>query len=283
MGLAPDIIVPLLDTAQQYIHAGRVNSIRFSTRPDTINEHVLAIIDGYSIAAVELGVQSMADDVLRKSGRGHTADDTVNAIHLLKNKYRVGIQMMVGLPGDSDEKSLASARKIVDLKPGFVRIYPTLVLDHSPLAEWYKKGLYQPLEIGPCVRLVKKLYMTFQDNGIPVIRMGLQGSEDLDERSILAGPFHPAFGHLVHAGLFLDKALKIIETQYPDAKNIQIQAHPRSVSKMRGDKNSNVKILKKKFRLDHIEVVSNERILEDGLRVIQTDPLTRHNHSRCLS
>jgi histone acetyltransferase (RNA polymerase elongator complex component) len=121
--------------------------------------------------------------------------------------------MMVGLPGDSDARALTTARKIADLDPDFVRIYPTVVVENSCLAQWFKKGKYLPLSLEDAVTLVKKIYLLFKQEGIEVIRMGLQASDDLEDGStVLAGPYHPAFGHLVYSEVFWDKALAAIES-----------------------------------------------------------------------
>jgi len=180
LGLEPGYIKDVLAEATRFVVAGKVDGIRFSTRPDTIDPQRLNILKPFPIAAIEIGAQSMDDQVLSAANRGHTAADTEKGVTLLKsNNYEVGIQMMVGLPGDDEAKSLATGRAIAALGPGFVRIYPTVVVAGSLLAELYRKGDYMPWPLDRCVTLVKKLYLGFQDNNIAVIRMGLQPSKDL--------------------------------------------------------------------------------------------------------
>ena len=160
LGLTIGEIKSWLDLAGEFASQGLVDGIRFSTRPDTIDDVRLDILESYPVSTVELGVQSMDDRVLAQSGRGHTAADSIRAVASLKERgMSVGLQMMVGLPGDSETRSLATARKIADLRPDCVRIYPTVVVANSRLARWYQQGDYQPLVLEDAVTLVKMVYL----------------------------------------------------------------------------------------------------------------------------
>ena len=269
LGLKKDYIRILLDETTKFVKNKKVDSIRFSTRPDTISHKPLDIIKDYPVSTVEIGVQSMDDQVLAMAKRGHSALDTENATALLKEKnYYVGMQMMVGLPGDDETKSLFTAQKIASLSPDFVRIYPTLVLAHSRLAVWYRNGEYTPWSLSRCVSLVKKLYLFFKSKKIPVIRMGLQASEDLAKDTIiLAGPYHPAFGHMVYSEIFMDMAVSILEAKKGSCDKIIITVHPRSISKIRGLKNKNVQTLKKKFQIKTLEIIPDASLAEDTLAI----------------
>ena len=269
LGMPADKIKRLLAEAAEFVMTGRVNNIRFSTRPDTIDSQRLDWIKDFPVKTIELGVQSMDERVLSDTKRGHSAEDTEKAIQLLKKlNYEVGVQLMVGLPGDTPERSIASAKRVVRLKPHFIRIYPTLVLAGSPLAAWYKKGNYGPLSLEEAVRQVKDLYLLFKDKNISVIRMGLQASEDLENGStILAGPYHPAFGHLVYSEIFLDMAVAQIESSALNTESISIRTNPSNVSKLRGLRNRNIEILKKKFGFESIAIIPNDALAQDQLTV----------------
>jgi histone acetyltransferase (RNA polymerase elongator complex component) len=246
-----------------------VDGIRFSTRPDTINERSLGIIKDYPVRTVELGVQSMDDQVLALAGRGQSASDTVRAVEQLKERhFSIGLQMMVGLPGDDETGALTTAQKIIDLAPDFVRIYPTLVVANSRLAGMYKSGDYAPLSLEEGVSQVKKIYLRFKKEGIAVIRMGLQASDDLENgTTVLAGPYHPAFGHMVHAEIFLDMAIAAIESASSRKETLTIFVNPRSISKMRGLNNSNIKRLQSRFQLMSLAVKPDASIPEDSLKI----------------
>jgi histone acetyltransferase (RNA polymerase elongator complex component) len=269
LGLTPEEIKSLLELAGEFVSRGLVDGIRFSTRPDTIDASRLDILANYPVSMVELGVQSMDDRVLAQSGRGHTASDTIRAVTSLKKRQiDVGLQMMVGLPGDSETQSLASARKIADLRPDCVRIYPTVVVANSRLARWYQQGEYQPLSLEDAVTLVKKVCLLFQHEGINVIRMGLQATKDLAEGStVLAGPHHPAFGHLVYSEIFYDTALAAIASVGFRKDSLSIYVNPRNISKMRGLNNSNIKKLKKQFRFDSVNVRPDNSLGDDDVRI----------------
>ena len=269
LGLPIAEIKSWLDLAGEFVNRRLVDGIRFSTRPDTIDAARLDILENYPVSSAELGVQSMDDRVLAQSGRGHTASDTIAAVASLKARgLSVGLQMMVGLPGDSDARSQATARKIADLRPDCVRIYPTVVVANSQLARWYQQGKYQPLGLEDAVTLVKKVYLLFRQEGINVIRMGLQASEDLMEGStVLAGPHHPAFGHLVYSEIFYEKALAAIESAGMNANTLTILVSPRSISKMRGLRNSNIKKLEKKFKLEAVEIRPDDSLTDEEVKI----------------
>jgi len=269
LGLKSEKIKSLLDSAAEFVRDGRVDDIRFSTRPDTISERSLDILKDYPVSTVELGVQSMDDHVLELAGRGHSASDTLRAVELLKERhFSIGLQMMVGLPGDDETGALTTAQKIIDLAPDFVRIYPTLVVANSRLAGMYKSGDYAPLPLEEGVSQVKKIYLRFKKEGIAVIRMGLQASDDLENgTTVLAGPYHPAFGHMVHAEIFLDKAIAAIESASSRKEILTIFVNPRSISKMRGLNNANIKRLKEQFHFQSIEVVPDASLVAEELMI----------------
>ncbi len=269
LGLAEESIHTLLDEACRFIKQGQVDSIRFSTRPDTISSATLELIRDYPVQTVEIGAQSMDDRVLAKSRRGHTAQDTENAVKLLKvTPYEIGLQMMIGLPGDNDASTLVTARRIADFSPDFVRIYPALVLKGSPMAAWYTSGEFIPLSLDEAVERVKSLYLFFQERAIPVIRMGLQASDTLNsDKTVLAGPYHPAFGHLVLSSIFLDRAVELLKKRDPSSNRVVLKVRPENISRMRGQNNQNVKMLKRQFQLETIDVMPDAEMSGDDIRL----------------
>ncbi|MDY6823205.1 MAG: radical SAM protein [Thermodesulfobacteriota bacterium] len=267
LGLTPSAILYLLKTAQAFIDSGHIHSIRFSTRPDTIGTETLDMIRNYSVSTIELGVQSMDDKVLSLSKRGHTAADSAQALELLKTAgYVTGVQIMPHLPGDDGSQSLKTAEALVAFRPDMARLYPTVVLSGSPLARHYRQGRYQAATLADAITLAKKIYLIFAKNSIPVIRMGLQASESLAEaRTILAGPYHPAFGHLVRSALYRDMAMQALQ-QGPSVGNpLTLRLHPAVESVMRGMKNTNLERLKKEFRLEAIRIITDDTIPTDSL------------------
>ena len=269
LGQKKDAVRRLLDHTQKSVVDGPIDSIRFSTRPDTIDREHLDVVSDYPVSTVEIGVQSMDDRVLAMAKRGHTAEDTVTAVMRLKERgYTIGLQTMVGLPGDDETGSYFTAQRIAELAPDFVRIYPTIVLENSRLGRWYSQGKYTPWPLERCVSHVKDLYLYYKSEAIPVIRMGLQASGDLEDGAVrLSGPYHPAFGHMVHAEIFLDMAAEVLEKQCALDDTVTINVHPRSVSKMRGLKNKNVDALQKRFRIRSLKIVPDPSIPEDRLAV----------------
>ncbi len=281
LGMHADDIYSLLAEAAKFVELGVVDGIRFSTRPDTIDRKRLEMIQNFPVCTVELGAQSLDDQVLAISCRGHKAVDTEKAVYLLKNhNYEIGIQIMIGLPGDDEKKLMNTAQRVAHLKPDFVRIYPTVVLAGSPLAKWYQTGKYVPAALEECVTLVKQLYLLFKKNGIRVIRMGLQASEDLVEgSSILAGPYHPAFGHLVHSAIFFDKTVSALKSTEINESHIIIRIHPSNISKLRGLKNENIRKLGARFHLKSIDIIPDSTVAEDRLILINDEKLVGYKPS----
>ena len=269
LGLTSGQVKSLLGIAQTYISEGRVDSIRFSTRPETITPKRLDWLQDFSIGTIELGAQSMQNSVLQQIQRGHRAEDTINAVKRLRHsRYEIGLQMMVGLPGEGSTGFMRTGRALVKLKPEFVRIYPTLVLKNSLLARWFDKGKYSPLSLDQAVEKTKLLLRLFERHKIPVIRMGLQASAELSlDRELLAGPYHPAFGHLVHSALFLDEAIAALSKTTIGSNPVDLYTHPASISRMRGLKNSNVAILKEKFNIRNLRILQDDSLDRNELKV----------------
>ncbi len=196
-GFPMDVQEDFLKGAHRYIKSGRIDSIRISTRPDYICDETIKVLKKYGVGAVELGVQSMVNSVLRNSGRGHGGKDTVRAVRLLKEAgIKVGIQLMPGLPGDTKNTIINTARRVIILKPNFVRIYPTLVIKDTPLHDMYLMGKYKPWVLEDMVDVCQEIYKLFTRANVTIIRMGLQASKELEE-NIIAGPYHPSFRQLV--------------------------------------------------------------------------------------
>ncbi|MEI7596030.1 MAG: radical SAM protein [Bacteroidota bacterium] len=205
-GIPIDIQENYLKLVQPYIESKRVHGIRISTRPDYIDEQRLALLKKYNVIAIEMGVQSLDEEVLIFSGRGHSINDVENAVELIKKyNFELGLQMMIGLPSDTKEKSMNTAQKIVDYKPSTVRIYPTLVIKNTALEQLYNNNLYKALSIDEAVNWTKDILLLFEKNKIRVIRTGLHPSEDFTNgNTMLAGPFHASFKELVISEIWLD-------------------------------------------------------------------------------
>ena len=267
LGLASEQIQKLLDQVAPFVESKEIDGIRFSTRPDTIDKDRLNLIRPYPVSTIELGVQSMDDEILKQAGRGHTAEDTNRAVSLLQQEnYQIGLQMMTGLPGDTEALCLETARQIISLKPDFVRIYPTLVITGSPLATLYKKSKYKPQPIDECVAQLKKLYLLFEKNHIKVIRMGLQASDELDDpATVLAGPYHPALGHMVFSKIFLDSAAEKIRQKTSSNDSVTLTVHPKSLSRMQGLNKKNINILKQMFTIQCLNLATDVSLKKDDI------------------
>lgn len=259
----------LLDAAQDFVKRGGV--LRLSTRPDCISERVLNQLKSAGVRTIELGCQSMDDEVLRKSGRGHTAEDTVNAAELIKKHgFDLVLQMMTGLPGDSFEKSMYTANKLAELKPVGVRIYPTVIIRDTPLCDLWKAGKYKEHTAEEAAEWCSEILPVFKNADIPVIRLGLNPTDELSGGDAIAGAYHPALGELVYSRMFLKKARALL-SDIKKVKTVVIGTAVSDVSKMTGNKKSNVFALKQEFDIEEIKIQGISDISKDELRLIYVE------------
>lgn len=269
LGLPDHTISLCLSEASKYIRENKVDSIRFSTRPDSITNKKIELIKNFPVETIEIGVQSMDNEILTKAGRGHTAEDTIKAVRILKSAgYETGLQLMPGLPGDTEATILETTRKVILLNPDFVRIYPTIAFKGSDLEDMISTGTYSPLSLDKSVDIVKKMYLYFLKVGIPVIRMGLQSSIDFDKgEEIIDGPYHPAFGHLVFSAVFLEMAFKALSTAPTKNTELVIYVNHKDLSKMRGLKNTNISVLLETFKLSAIKVKPDISLKKNAIKI----------------
>ena len=247
----------LLGALQPFLTDGRIASIRLSTRPDAIDSAVLERLKRHRVSTVELGSQSMDDDVLARCGRDHRAEDTVRAAKLLRQGgFRVILQMMTGLPGSSPETDTETARRLIALRPDGVRIYPTVVVRDTPLCDAYGAGEYRPQTVEEAAILCARLYRMFTAAGIPVLRLGLQPTEALSGGDAVAGPYHPAFGELVKSRIFYENACALLDQT--GARAVTLLVRRDRISAMVGQKRANLRALEARYPEKRLRVAPGD-------------------------
>lgn len=264
----------LLTPAYKALKSGAIEGIRVSTRPDSISEETLALLASYGVSIVELGVQSMDDEVLCRSGRGHTSRDVLRAAALIKSwGIDLGFQMMIGLPGDTEEKDIFTASELISMKPDLVRIYPCLVLKNTRLADLHQNGDYIPLNLEQAVVCCKRLLLMFENAGINVIRIGLQPSEQINlQGDVLAGPYHPAFRELVETAAARDQVeLLLKKAGVKSAKLIEIAVPEQDISITRGHKGSNIEYFSRNHGVTDFVTVTAPELPRGTLKLISVD------------
>lgn len=259
----------LLEAAAPYITSGQVGSIRMSTRPDCLSAEMCDFLGAHGVKTVEIGAQSMHDQVLERALRGHTVADIEQSVRLLKSKqFETGVQLMVGLPGETTRSFLDGVKDVVKLAPDLVRIYPTLVLKQTELADVYQNSSWYPLSLDRAVSLAATARELFLDAGIRVIRMGLQPSNDLEEQ-LIAGPYHPAFGELV-----------ISRSWYRTIRRILVEAgRGKTVELTISDKDYSAVIGNKRKNMNRLENLANGA----GLRVKLDRTIPRGSYRHAVS
>ncbi|MCL2245795.1 MAG: radical SAM protein [Lentimicrobiaceae bacterium] len=254
-----------LNIVLPYLESGQIESLMLSTRPDYISEEILENLKRYKVETIELGVQSLDDEVLAKSGRGHNVDDVKNAAALiLKKGFKLGLQMMIGLPEDSFEKTLKTAQGIIDMGAHYTRVYPTLVIKDTPLEIIYNSGKYTPLSLEEAVEWCKHLMKLFTENKVTILRMGLHPSEGLiTGDSLVAGPFHVSFKELVLSALWKD----ILEDKLKDKKGekLTIEVASKAINAATGYQSVNKNHLLRRFSSVVFKI--NNNLIDNELNI----------------
>ena len=241
-GIPRDYMLRLLDAAKAAMERFPVyTGIRCSTRPDFIDEQIVDILKRNRVTAIELGAQSMNDNVLSANSRGHTAEDVRKAAHIISESgIELGLQMMTGLYRDSIRHCLYTAEEFIKLSPKTVRIYPTVILKNTRLGELFERGEYKSFSFDETIGLCAELLVRFEECGIKVIRLGLHASAEV-ERDMLGGVYHPALREIVESRVMLDKMKKMLEGR--EKGRYDVLTDPRNISKVIGQKKCNIKAL----------------------------------------
>ncbi|MBP2650143.1 MAG: Radical domain protein [Firmicutes bacterium] len=261
--LPPKLQMELLAPAKAAFDHGKIQAIRLSTRPDSIDDETAIRLKNHSVGTVELGAQSMDDKVLLAAKRGHSADD-VKAARTVLRKFAIncGIQLMPGLPNEDWLSLIRTGRQVAQLQPEFVRIYPTVVIPNTPLAALYRQRKYEPLNLQQAITRSAYLKLLFEQKGITVIRTGLQATEGLSKPgNVLAGAYHPAFGEMVEAFIYNLMVIRILEgLELKASERLIIHHHTKDTSKLRGIYNSNLKVWQQNYP------VKEYFLIPDGVR-----------------
>ena len=253
-GIDEKDMLTYLQIVQPYIEQGEIKSIRISTRPDYINEKILDILQQYNVKDIELGAQSLNEEVLAFAKRGHTVKDVENASQLIKSYgFSLGLQMMIGLPLDTVEKSKETAKKILKLGAESTRIYPTLVINNTDLADLYRQNKYKALSLDEAVDWTTEIYKIFSQSSIKILRIGLHPSEALiNGTELLAGPFHVSFKELVLTKIWQEK----FEALPINTKTILV--NPKEINYAIGYNSKNKQLLQKKF--PYLKFISDSNV-----------------------
>lgn len=246
----------LLSVAYKYIKDGKIDSIRISTRPDYIDRQTLKRLKKFKVKTIELGVQSTNDYILQKCKRGHTYKDVKRASRLIRlYGFKLGHQMMVGLPDSTRLDEMNTARDLVKLKPKMIRIYPVLVIKNTELEQEYLRGEYEPLTLRQAVEICKELNQFFEKKRVKVIRIGLQSTDTIMSSEkpgsvVVAGPYHENIRQLVNSSYYYDLINEKIKKINTKAKEIKITVNPQLVNEIVGYKRENIEKIKENYNLD---------------------------------
>lgn len=249
-GLDEKVMISYLEIALNYKKKGIIDRIRLSTRPDYINNSILDILKKYEVDVIELGIQSLDNEILNANERGHSKEDSIMASKLIKDYgFKLGHQIMPGLYKDSFDKAIKTGLESIKMNPDMVRIYPTLVIKDTKLEKLYKEVLYKPLSLDEAIEISSRLYMIYSYKKIPVIRIGLQPTENINEKKdVVAGPFHPSIRQLVETNIHKIYLEELIN-KYGLKNKIKIHISNREISIIAGNKKANKNYFYKKYGL----------------------------------
>lgn len=254
----------LLAAAKRHLAAGEIDAVRLSTRPDAIDAAVLARLREYGVETIELGAQSMCDEVLALSGRGHTAADVENASRMIRAAgFRLILQMMTGLPGDTPERCVDTARRIIALAPDGVRIYPTVIVRDTALYDLWQAGRYREHTVEDAVEYCARIVPLFESAGIPIIRLGLNPTEELSGGAAAGGAYHPALGELVRSRIMRERAETLLAgANIAPGSAVTLGVSAAKLSQMIGQHRRNVDWLAARFRIKSLKI--RPAALNDG-------------------
>lgn len=264
-GIDRGLMISLLSLAQKYVDDGRVHSIRLSTRPDYISAEILDILSRYSVKTIELGLQSMHDEVLDASKRGHSAKQAELACKMIK-EYGFSLigQMMIGLPKSNIQREVYTAKKICDMGADGARIYPTVVFYDTELCSMMQGGEYIALSNEEAIERTKEALKVFAERGVPCIRVGLQSGENLsDDTHVAGGANHSAIGELAMSALYFDKMCEQIEAKLQGEipKSMVIHCPRGEISKIVGQKRTNIEKIYQKYEIKRVKVLEKDELL----------------------
>lgn len=263
----------LFRLAGSRIEKKEVESLRVSTRPDSITAERLDFLRNNHVGTIEIGAQSLVDRILENARRGHSAEDVRKAVRMsLDGGFRTGVHLMAGLPGEREADFLETVRETAGLRPHMVRIHPTLVFRNTGLEESYRTGAYVPLSLDEAVNRCKAALEIFEKAGVSVIRVGLQPTEALEEE-LIAGPYHPALRNLVESACFLEKAKRLLRTLPPgtEERGAVFRVSPKDGSSFRGQGGENLKTLHSLFPRLNIEIREDGNAKRGTLSLIPAD------------
>ncbi len=257
----------LLSWVWPYLESRSIGGIRLSTRPDAINSEGLKLLGRWGVRVIELGAQSLDPEVLSLTGRRHGPQATREASRAIREAgFELGLQLMLGLPGDSPERAFRSCLEAAGLSPSFVRLYPTLVLKGTTLEGLYRRGLYRPWSLGRVVEVSSTLLRLFRERGIGVARLGLHPEAGLGRR-IVAGPFHPALRHLAESRLRLEDMRVELMKRGVKSGRLSFLVPPRELSNFIGYRGENLKALKREFPALALSVKPSRELSSNAFRL----------------
>nr|MBU1328084.1 radical SAM protein [Candidatus Omnitrophota bacterium] len=248
--LPEDLQKKYLDTVYPYVKNKKIAGIRASTHPEAVTEKSMRLFKKRGGCLVELGVQSLDREVLKKINRVMDFNTIKIAAGVIKKSgLDLGVQVMLGLPGDTLQKSITTAQKLLELKPETARIYPAVVLKGTGLGDLFKKGRYKPLSLEDAIEWSACVSDVFEKGAVKVIRIGLHPSECLNSKKIiLAGPYHPSFGEMARARQMRNKIIDILGAKkIPNRKIIEIHAPKKLFNLVSGHMGLEKKYLEKYY------------------------------------
>ena len=261
-GIDRSLMIYLLDTAENYVNSGKVTGIRLSTRPDYIDDEILAILKKYTVNAVELGIQSTSDKVLSASKRGHTAAVSEKAAKaVVGSGFNFVGQMMIGLPASTPEDEIKTALDICRFGAVAARVYPTVVFKKTELCSMAQNGAYAPLDNESAVKRTADVLDVFDKNSVDVIRVGLCASDNLaSDEEVWGGANHPALGELAMSELFLRRISEVLDNTATNGKNAVICAPKGAISKVVGQKRRNITHIREKYGVNIVKILEKNDI-----------------------
>jgi histone acetyltransferase (RNA polymerase elongator complex component) len=236
-GIEPGVLKEIFGFFEPY--RGLIRTFRLSTKPVPLRDETIVLLKKNGVSLIELGIPTFNDGILAYVNRGHTGRDLLQAYDRLKREgFALALQFMVGLPGECEADIDEIIRNMVLLKPGYIRIYPLVVLKNTLLYSQYLSGRFVPADFDDVLDRACRIYVSAVQSGIGVANAGLTDNE-LVRDMVTGGFYHPAYGFLVQSRIFINAVAEVVR-EFGSPAEITVIIHKSDVPLLVGNKRENI-------------------------------------------
>ena len=248
------------EITDEFIEKHKIDDVSISVSPEEVDKKLLKKAKKCNIKVIEIIAKSSNNYILKKEKNNYTFEQIKKAAKKIRwNGFKLGIQMMVGMPDSTKIDDYNTAKDFAKLKPKMVRIYPFVVEKNMKIAKEYESGEFEPITVMQAVERCKEGVYAFHEKNIDEIAIGMKKIKSAS--SIVAGPNVSNFTDLVEDSIWYDSIVNKIKMVNAKVKEVRVTVNPANKANVIGYKKSNIKNLKDIYNVDVI-VQEDEEIKE---------------------